>query len=301
MGEIISSDHIQGSRHDLDDNPSPTVTDANEQNVMDKLHPQWFGRKHGYHGKSYSDAADFCKSVGDMHLCPREAYCPDGPGLSKPLFLQRKAFEGEQWAPVAKTIQTPGQSSLHENEWVMVGTVDHISFSTCMTHDQINRGEEPEWGIDGTRTEIKENILCCQNPNNLLKERNFAKQLDPIWLDESHGWTGGSHDDAMEFCETLGRRKLCPYVAYCPHGPGQSVMGGHTHDFNTAGEQWAPIYGENNHWVMVGRKYDNSATTCMDNLALEGGEPYWGLGKERAEVKVLGGRRCPPRAVLRCP
>ena len=72
----------------------------------------------------------------------------------------------------------------------------------------------------------------------------------------------------------------------CPYGPGQPVLGGHIQDFNSAGEQWAPIYGEDtNYWVMIGQKYENSATTCMDNFELEGGEPYWGMTEERADLK----------------
>lgn len=64
-------------------------------------------------------------------------------------------------------------------------------------------------------------------------------------------------------------------------------MGGHAQDFNSIGEQWAPIYGEGtNHWVMIGQKYGNSATTCMDSLQLVGGEPAWGLSNERPEIKT---------------
>jgi len=164
----------------------------NEQDVMDKLHPVWFGRKHGYHGTTHREAADFCKSVGDLHLCPREAYCPDGPGLSKPLFLQKEAFEGEQWAPVSNTLANSFEKGTdEENSWVLVGEVNGLSWSTCMMYNQMNQQQDPKWGIDGSQPELKENILCCQNPSNLLKEQKFAQHLDPIWLDDSHGWSGG--------------------------------------------------------------------------------------------------------------
>lgn len=103
-------------------------------------------------------------------------------------------------------------------------------------------------------------------------------------MDTSHGWNGGSHDEAEQFCESFGNRKTCPYSVYCPHGPGHPVMGGHVTDFNTEGEQWAPIYGEQKHWVMIGQKYKNRATTCMTSQELEGGvPPDWG-GPE-ADVK----------------
>ena len=64
-------------------------------------------------------------------------------------------------------------------------------------------------------------------------------------------------------------------------------MGGHEEDFGTEGEQWAPVYGgvKTNQWVMIGQKYQNRATTCMDSEQLEGDEPSWGLSKENASMK----------------
>lgn len=50
----------------------------------------------------------------------------------------------------------------------------------------------------------------------------------------------------------------------CPHGAGKPVMGGHKVDFNTEGEQWAAVFGKDNHWVMIGQMYQNSLTTCTD-------------------------------------
>ena len=80
---------------------------------------------------------------------------------------------------------------------------------------------------------------------------------------------------------------LFTYAFYsdCPHGPGQPVMGGHPVHFNVEGEQWAPVYDNKNHWVMIGQKYENSATTCMDTWALEGEEPPWGLTNDRPDLK----------------
>jgi len=140
--------------------------------------------------------------------------------------------------------------------------------------------------LDGGQPELRENVLCCQNPKNIRKEQNLKNDLNPIWMDSTHGWKGGSHSDAMQFCESFGNRSLCPYSAYCPHGPGAPVMGGHAVDFNTDGEQWAPVFGQdNNHWVMIGQKYQNSATTCMDSKELNGDGPSWGSSDEKAEIK----------------
>ena len=77
------------------------------------------------------------------------------------------------------------------------------------------------------------------------------------------------------------------FAAYCPHGPGMPVIGGHVEDFNMQGEHWAPAFHQSapNYWVMIGRKYQNSATTCKDNWELEGKEPSWGRSDERTDLK----------------
>ena len=71
----------------------------------------------------------------------------------------------------------------------------------------------------------------------------------------------------------------------CPNGPGQSPMGGHSVDFNREGEQWSPVFGSENNWVMIGQKYENSATTCYTHRELEGGSPSWGLTNDNFEAK----------------
>jgi len=249
-----------------------SVKTENEQNVLEGMQPVWFGRRHGYHGTNLSEASDFCEAVGDMVLCPRSAYCPDEE--NKQLFLQKDPFEGEQWAPATSEIGTKNEY------WVSVGT----NQDTCVTHEELQLSI-PEWALDGSRQDLKGHILCCQNPEYLEKEESMKKELSPIWMDASHGWDGGSHVDAVKFCDDFGMRKLCPYTAYCPHGPGQPAIGGHATDFNTEGEQWAPIYGEKNHWVMIGQKYQNRATMCMDSEGLEGVMPDWGMSKENANLK----------------
>jgi len=266
--------------------PVPIANTIYEQDILDKKHPIWFSRKHGYHGNTYDEAADFCKSIGDMVLCAAETYCPEGnTDLEKPLFLKRNAFEGEQWAPVATTDNNA------QDKWILVGTLDGQSQSTCARFSDVKEMKPKGWNVDDGDSDLKENVLCCLNPNHLVKEMNFAKHLDKTWLGESFGWKGGSHDDAIEFCQKLGNKKLCPYPAYCPHGAGQPVIGGHVEDFNMVGEQWAPVYhessenAETNSWVMIGQKYQNSATTCMDNWQLEGRGPEWGMSNENAGMK----------------
>lgn len=250
-----------------------TAKTDTEQKILEEMNPVWFGRRHGYRGTTLDEAAGFCKNIGNMVLCPRTAYCP---GTGNTLFLQKDPFEDEQWAPAAS------QSGTGQDSWILVGTQDDAR-ATCATHEELQLAQ-PDWVADGSQEELKEHVLCCQNPKYLPKELSEKKDLNPIWMDSSHGWDGGSHGDAIQFCESFGNRNLCPYTIYCPHGQGQPVMGGHATDFNTEGEQWAPVYGESSRWVMIGQKYQNRATTCMTRES-EGGVSDWGMSEKNAELK----------------
>ena len=57
-------------------------------------------------------------------------------------------------------------------------------------------------------------------------------------------------------------------------------------DFNLEGEQWSPVYGTENQWVLIGRKYENLAFTCMMHHDLEGSYPDWGLTRDNASAKL---------------
>jgi len=250
-----------------------TASTDSEQKILGEMNPVWFGRRHGYHGTTLDEAAAFCKNIGDMVLCPRTAYCP---GTGNELYLQKDPFEGEQWAPAAAS-----ESGTEQDHWIFVGNQDDRV--TCSTHEELHL-THPDWALDGNQEELKEHVLCCQNHKYLAKELSSKKDLNPIWMGLSHGWDGGSHSNGMQFCKSFGNRKLCPHTIYCPHGQGQPVMGGHATDFNTEGEQWAPVYGESNRWVMIGQKYQNRATTCMTR-ELEGDPLDWGMSTKNAELK----------------
>lgn len=265
-----------------DEGGMKVASTASEEIILDTMHPAWYGRKHGYHGTTHEEAELFCKSVGDMHLCPQQAYCPSGNHAVNPLFLQMAAFNGEQWAPVS---DYDNEDVDLGNDWIMVGTQNSNQTSTCLPYDVLNDGNYPLWAVDGTLTELKQNILCCSKQEALSVEDSTTAKFNSIWLDESHGWSGGSYQDAEAFCEGLGGKHVCPYSAYCPHGPGMNPKGGHSADFTSEGEQWAPVSGKNNAWVMIGRKYDNSATTCLTHEQLEGGDPDWGLTTDNAGAK----------------
>jgi hypothetical protein len=76
--------------------------------------------------------------------------------------------DGEQYAPV----------SGGKNHWVMVGdyagthvnddgTVDEedggivtATTTRCMTYRQLE-GKNPDWGLNGDRSDVKRHIMCC--------------------------------------------------------------------------------------------------------------------------------------------
>ena len=126
------------------------------------------------------------------------------------LFLQHNAFDGEQWAPISKY---DNEDIDNGNNWIMVGKKDGDPSSTCQQYEQLYGGKSPPWTADGSKTELKENILCCLKQEALKHEGDIARGMNPIWMDSSHGWTGGSYNDGEEFCAGLGGKTLCPYAA----------------------------------------------------------------------------------------
>ena len=121
-----------------------------EKAVIAAFQPIWFSSSHGWSGGSYEDAINFCESYNHMVLCPFAAYCPSGPGhpaLPGSMVLD---LDGEEWAPANGPMNT----------WVQIGTMDGDEDTRCTMHHDLLR-ERPQWGIDGTRTELKHHIMCC--------------------------------------------------------------------------------------------------------------------------------------------
>ncbi len=255
------------------------INTKEEQIVLDELHPIWFGREQGYQGTTHSDAVEFCSNVAGLQLCPIEAYCPNGKGHSegKPLFLNRAPLDGEQWAP----INTFTGDSISENGWVMIGSLSGDEPGTCLTYDQINN-KGPVWGLDGSKKEIKQHVMCCLDTSNFLAETKYMEALNPNWIE----WSGGTHNEAVNECAS-NNQKICPYAAYCPHGPGKPVAGYHSGDFNSEGEQWAPVYdnGRGTHWIQIGQKHDNILTTCLASDQLEGESSGGGIASKEKNFK----------------
>jgi len=114
------------------------------------------------------------------------------------------------------------------------------------------------------------------------------QKFKPLWLGAKEGWNGGSHDDAIEFCESIRGMKICPFAAICPKGDGEDamVMGGrHMVEFKVEDEQYAPVFGKGNNWVMIGQKDGDPRTKCKTYHQLERGDPDWGLTSDRADIK----------------
>lgn len=290
-----------------------------EVQIQNLHQPMWFNNEEGWQGASYNDGQAFCESIphgdGTLYLCPLDAYCPNGFRDSEPLYLQMDAFDGDQWAPISGSF----------NSWVNIGKLEVEDPLTCLTHIEIF-GHNPTWGLDGSKPELKDNILCCVDVtgsdavNNDVSTVNSDSQSDsntkvshegsamvdvgkhavdasimntfnPAWFSAARGgWDGGSHNDAVAFCEKLtgshGKSmELCPYHALCPQGPSMPVVGGHDVYFEEEGEQWAPIYGQHNHWVMIGNGDANISSLCQSHVKLTGEEPFWGLDWSHKEMK----------------
>mmetsp|Transcript_12430 Transcript_12430/g.19128 ORF Transcript_12430/g.19128 Transcript_12430/m.19128 type:complete len:834 (+) Transcript_12430:2-2503(+) len=256
--------------------------------TQNSFHPEWFDSRLGWLGGTYDEARAFCESLpqpnnGHWYLCPRQAYCPNGPRENEPLYLQKDAFEGIQWAPISD----------RRNGWVLVGKMSRNLPHTCEEYFQMNH-HDPQWGLDGSSRDMKQNILCCNaasgiylsegdegdnkvptsggNPNKPDHgESAFLGTFAPRWFSVTDGWNSGSHEDAISFCEKHDsvhqngkKMELCPYAAYCPEGSETKPIGGHGMDVNEEGQQWAPIYGEANLWVSI-----SGEKTCMSHVEIE--------------------------------
>ena len=66
------------------------------------------------------------------------------------------AWQDEQWAPLNSNV---------DNDWVLVGMLNKDPSSTCRTYMQLHH-KEPTWGVDGSSTELKKHILCCEGDSS---------------------------------------------------------------------------------------------------------------------------------------
>ena len=298
-----------------------SVMSSSEIQIQDTYHPAWFSKAFGWHGTTYNDAKAFCESIpnGDggstLHLCPFSAYCPNGPRETEPLYLHMEAFDGVQWAPISN----------EENEWVMIGDTADLTCKTYLeiNHHEPSWGldgdetqlkehllccEDKTFNANAVAS-IQEGSLSSVSNSDIQvdgsltstpdasnnqggHESSVISTFNPQWFTaDNGGWDGGSHSEAVEFCQQFAgahgkKMELCPYAVYCPNGPSNSVIGGHDANFDEEGEQWAPVFGQANHWVMIGKKGTNKSTTCLSHVQLTGEEPSWGIDGSSKEKKL---------------
>jgi len=120
-------------------------------------------------------------------------------------------------------------------------------------------------------------------PSDTLSE--MAKFLNPIWYSiNSGGWTGGSYDDAIQFCVEKGHT-LCPRNVVCPRGPTFPAIEGWVSGADKVSEQWVPVSDQPNHWLMIGSLDKNENRLCRDYEMLNGNEPTWGSDRSEPGLK----------------
>jgi len=165
LSDVTDDDIIDKPHVDMDEDNTTGPAFTNEKTVLtkfdvqvrDEYNPFWFDENDGWDGSTYEASRRFCESIPNgpdstFHLCPIKALCPNGFEAEKPLAYQMEAFGGGvQWSPISN----------NNNGWVMVGEMSETQPSTCRTFLELYH-HDPEWGIDGTQTELKKHILCCQ-------------------------------------------------------------------------------------------------------------------------------------------
>ncbi|KAL3782947.1 hypothetical protein ACHAW5_002728 [Stephanodiscus triporus] len=155
--------YIENEEHDEESSSSNLSTvDSTVLQLHEQFKPLWLSSAEGWKGGSYTDAVAFCNSVRGKQLCPYSVICPNGPGHAVLGGLHQLEFnvDGLQYAPILGG----------ENHWVMVGNVNNTtddgtedkdaSTSKCMTYRQLE-GKNPEWGLNGDMSEVKQHIMCC--------------------------------------------------------------------------------------------------------------------------------------------
>ena len=192
----------------------------------------------------------------------------------------------EQMAQVAAA-QNAASSSSTEPETQHL-TVEQVAMQQVLASKEKEQEASSESVVSQSSSENTPTAVTgtATTTDNFDMASVLHEKFKPLWLSAKEGWNGGSHDDAVTFCNSIRGKKLCPYSAMCPHGPGNAVMGGRHELIHTvSGEQYAPVMGGTNHWVMIGTKEGEKEATCMTHRQLEGKAPEWGLTGDRSEVK----------------
>eukprot|EP00985_Skeletonema_marinoi_P025951 scaffold19553_cov139-Skeletonema_marinoi.AAC.3 len=129
---------------------------------------------------------------------------------------------------------------------------------------------------DGDKAKVSDNDLTQE------REKAVIAAFRPIWFASEHGWSSGSYEDAVNFCESYNHMVLCPYAAYCPNGPGTPPIPG-SMILQSDGEEWVPANGPMNTWIQVGTIDGMDDTKCTLHHELLGERPKWGTDTSRPD------------------
>lgn len=278
----LDDDVVSGKEeHGTEGGVEPALT-AQEQAVFDHMSPQWYGRNEGYTGSTHQEAEAFCKSIDGRELCLPEAYCPneyaaEGTRSAMPLYLRMKPFSGEQWAPTA----------LNANSWMLIGELEGKPDSTCSPYEAYHEGAQPLWGLDGTRPDIAQHVLCCRGSSAAGKAAPavVSGRLRSYWFMREDGDIH-THEHSMEYCkEKMDSGFLCPYEILCPDG--RSGLPFTPPSFMAKNEQWVPILDNPNIWVLVGPE-DDPDRLCKTHGDLIGNEAnFHDIDEYEAKTKFV--------------
>jgi hypothetical protein len=176
---------------------------------------------------------------------------------------------------ISKPVTEWGAQDAKENEAEdqTKETTNSAEMNKQETVNETDRGPD-----DGDKAKVSDNLSTQE------REKAVITAFRPIWFSSEHGWSSGSYEDAVNFCESYNHMVLCPYAAYCPNGPGQPPIPG-SMILLSDGEEWAPANGPMNTWIMVGTLDGKDDTKCTLHHELLGERPKWGTDKSRPDVK----------------
>lgn len=161
-------------------------------------------------GQAYLEALQFCASNDSRVPCPYNALCPAGKDKTPAGGIR------QGYSPIVN----------HPNAWVSVGPEN-----TCYTFSEVN-DSPPEWGLTGEGDpDLTSSIACCldleDNKSEATSEaENSAESPEPLteyeqvvmdhykpeWFGRGAGYKGSSYLDAINFCNNVAGRGLCPVM-----------------------------------------------------------------------------------------
>jgi len=116
------------------------------------------------------------------------------------------------------------------------------------------------------------------------REKVVIAAFQPVWFSTAHGWSGGSYEDGVLFCESYNEMVLCPWEAYCPNGAARPPLAG-SMVLEPDGEEWAPANGPLNTWLQIGTIDGDESSRCTLHHEVRGERPPWGLDGTRTDLK----------------